>query len=264
MMTVPLSDVGRRGRLHLAFCNEHGRTAIRDVYSETPFKVTCLHNSAYLGIAHLILMHCTAGLFGGDALECTIHVESGARVLVTQQSSTKVHPSGEKCAVQRTRICVERGGELHLHCEPIIPFAGSRLNQTTSIDIERGGRLFFWESFMAGRIGFGEVWQFDEFSSETSLRVDGRLLHLDRFRLVPKQQPVSKVWVMGSAVYVGTGLCVDEEASRVSELLHTEIPSAGVDTPAAGLTVVRVAESDGPVFHARRRAFSQVCLSHRG
>ena len=49
-----------------------------DVYNETPFKITRLHDSDSRGIAHLILMHSTAGLFGGDALECVIRVEAGS------------------------------------------------------------------------------------------------------------------------------------------------------------------------------------------
>src|SRR5437867_2423698 len=185
-MAVPLSEVGRRGRLNLIFSSRRGRTVIRDAYCEIPFKITRLHDSQE--IAHLILMHSTAGLFGGDTIECTIHVQSGARILITQQSATKLHPAGEKFAVQTIRIRVERGAVLHLYNEPVIPFAGARACQTTSFDIEGGGQLYFWESLMAGRVARGEVWQFDEFLSETRLRADGRLIYLDRFHLKPSAQ----------------------------------------------------------------------------
>ena len=257
---VHLTHIGRHGRLNLTFSNERGRTVIQEGYYEVPFKVTRLHDSSSCGISHLILMHCTAGVFGGDVLESTVQVESGARVLITQQSSTKVHPAGNKCALQRNRIRVKAGGELHICNDPIIPFAGSRLDQVISIELEHSSRFYFWESFMAGRIGSGEIWQFDEFSSETSLRVFGQLLHLDRFRLMPKQKSLTTDWIMSDARYLATGLCFDERAENLADRLHESMPCAGVDTPAPGLTVVRVVSTDGPDFHLQRLSFFKTTL----
>jgi urease accessory protein len=259
---VQLSDVGRHATLNLKFSNQRGRTVIRESFCEVPFKVMRLHESSSFGIAHLILMHATAGIFGGDVLDSTIQVESGARVLITQQSSTKVHPSGTKCALQRNRIRVNAGGELHICNDPIIPFAGSRLSQTISIDLDHASRFYFWESFMAGRIGSGEVWQFDEFSSETSLRVFGQLLHLERFRLMPKQECLTSDWKMSGVRYVATGLCFDERAEALADRLHECIPCAGVDTPAAGLMVVRAVAANGPDFHSQRLNFFKTTLRH--
>lgn len=254
-MAVPLSEVGRRGRLDLTFGFRRGRTAIRDVYCEVPFKITRLHDSPLTGIAHLILMQCTAGLFGGDTVESSIQVEAGARILITQQSATKVHPSSGRPAIQSNRIRVEAGGELHLLYGPVIPFSGSRMRQTTLIDVEPGARLCFWESLMAGRIGRGEAWQFDEFTSETCLRLAGRPLYLDRFCLIPGLRPPTEVWEMSNAAYVATGLYFGEDAESCAERLHHLLPAAGVDTPAAGLTVVRAVTAEGPDFHRCREAF---------
>jgi len=40
MMAVPLSEVGRNGRLSLTFSSQCGRTLIRDVYSDgTPRQI---------------------------------------------------------------------------------------------------------------------------------------------------------------------------------------------------------------------------------
>ncbi|PYS29390.1 MAG: hypothetical protein DMG11_09140 [Acidobacteria bacterium] len=259
-MAVPLSEVGRRGRLNLIFSSRRGRTVIRDAYCEIPFKITRLHDSQSPEIAHLILMHSTAGLFGGDTTECTIHVESGARILITQQSATKAHPSGGRRAIQTNRIRVEAGGELHIYYDPVIPFSGARVCQSTFIDVDEGARLYFWEGLMAGRIGRGEIWQFDEFSSETSLRLNGRPLYLDRFRLVPNDCPPSSEWMMGSARYLATGLCFDEHASDFAERLHLLLPSAraGIDTPAPGLAVARIVAVHGPEFHGYRSAFASL------
>ncbi len=262
-MAVLLSEVGRRGRLHLIFSSRRGRTVIRDAYCEIPFKITRLHDSHLSKIAHLILMQSTAGLFGGDTTECTIHVESGARILITQQSATKAHPSGGKRAIQTNRIRVETGGELHIYYDPLIPFCGARVCQNTSIDVEPGARLCFWEGLMAGRVGRGEIWQFDEFSSETSLRVNRRPLYLDRFRLMPKEDPPNTEWMMGNARYLATGLCFDERASDFAERIHLLLPDTGVgiDTPTPGFAVARIVAVHGPEFHRYRSVFTSVVNS---
>src|SRR2546428_13152129 len=98
-MAVPLADVGRRGRLNLEFVLEGGKTVLRNAYFEVPFKITRVMNHS-APVAHVILMHSTAGLFGGDNIECSIRVRRGARVRITQQSATKIHPSRNLLAVQ--------------------------------------------------------------------------------------------------------------------------------------------------------------------
>ena len=113
-MRVALSDVGRVGRLDIRFSAHRGTTAIRHAYYEVPSKITRLQYSPAAGMAHLILMHSTAGLFGGDTVESTIHIEPRARVLITQQSATKVHPSRGLTARQRTCVRIEPEGELSL------------------------------------------------------------------------------------------------------------------------------------------------------
>src|ERR1051326_6535229 len=135
-MPVPLEDVGRRARMELIFAQQRGQTVLRYAYCEVPFKVTRLLNWTH-GAAHLILMHSTAGVFGGDELECCLRVESGARVLVTHQSATKVHPSEGRPAIQRTRVIVEPDAELQLYLEPVIPFEDAILRQTTHIDVKQ-------------------------------------------------------------------------------------------------------------------------------
>jgi urease accessory protein len=261
-MPVPISDVGRHGCLNLTFGFSRGRTTLRDSYCEVPFKITRLHESSFLGLPHLILMHCTAGLFGGDRLACAIRVERGARVLLTQQSATKVHPAcGGGPATQHIRIHVEADAELHIYYDPIIPFAGSRLHQVTSIEVESGARICFWESFMAGRVGRGEVWQFDELSSETRLRSNGHLLYLDRYLLRPAEQHPGSDWTMSQYRYFGSGLYFGEDASDFCDRLHEALPAAGVDVPATFLTSVRVLADQGHSFHRCRQIFADIAAA---
>ena len=252
-MRVSLPDVGRRGRLSLVFGLQDGRTILKDSYCEVPFKITRLTDSSSR-VPQLMLMSCTAGLFGGDDVECSIRVERGAHVQIVQQSATKVHPSQDRLAIQKNRICIEAGASLQLYLEPVIPFAESRLNQSTKVEVETGGEFAYWEAFMPGRVGRGESWQFRELTSETLLIVGGKLSYLDRFRLL-ENGTAAGPWAMGSGNYLGTGLIVNSGAKDLAGLLHEELPDAGVDALSEELVAVRVVTSDGPEFHRCRRVF---------
>jgi urease accessory protein len=254
-MRVALTDVGRCGRLDLVFSVRGGQTLLLDSYCEVPFKITRPLSTAADGIAHVMLMHCTAGLFGGDRVEMTVRVERGARVRLTQQSATRVHPSEGRLALGSSHVHVESGGELELLLEPVIPFAGSRFQQTTWLEVEKGARLVYWEGLMAGRVGRGELWEFEELSSETRLRSEGRLLFLDRFHLRPECGLPSTRWRMGCATYTGTGLYVGEDAAEFAGALHEGLPDAGVDVLGNRLAVARIVTGDGPAFHQCRDVF---------
>jgi urease accessory protein len=258
-MRVSLAEIGRRGRMDVTFTAQNGHTVLQDAYYEVPFKITRVLNSGR-PTAHLILMQCTAGLFGGDELDCAIRVKRGARVLLTQQSATKIHPSRSRPAVSRMRIVVESGAALQFYQEPVIPFAASCLHQTTHIEIEPGGRLAFWEAFMAGRIGRGELWEFRELASETQVRLNGGLAYLDRFRLLPSRF-VRSACAMGDYTYLGTGLYVGEQAREFASGLHQEMPEAGVDSPSADVAVARVVSAAGPEFHRSREVFRRLAAN---
>jgi len=263
-VTVAIAEVGRRGRFDITFASRHGRTVIRHSYCEVPFKITRLLDTDRTDVAHLILMHCTAGLFSGDDLECTIRVERGAHVVITQQSATKIHPPGNaqnaRTARQNMHVCVESGASLTLELEPVIPFAGSRYQQRTRIEVEPGSRLVYWEGLMAGRLGKDEAWKFAEYSSEVKLLADHKLCYLERYSLGSQGNPLS-VWVMKNAGYVGTGLCFQENAKDLTDRLHDAMPEAGVDLPSPNLSAVRVIEESGPRFHEYRKVFRQIAES---
>jgi len=252
-MRVALAEVGRRGRIDLTFSLQNGQTILRNAYCEIPFKITRVLNSRPPA-AHLILMHCTAGVFGGDDLECSIRVERGGHAVVTQQAATRIHPSEGSLAIQRNRIIVETGAILELYFEPIIPFAGSSFEQTTSIDVQPGARLVFWEGLMAGRVGRGECWQFRRLDVETQLRSNDHLRYLDRFRLVPDGRERSPR-VMGDSTYLGTGLYVGDDADQFIARLHEALPEAGTDVPSEHLAVSRVVSPAGPDFHRSYEKF---------
>ena len=277
------SAVGRRARLDLVFAYRRGRTVLRDAYAEPPFRVG---KSLDAGRYAYVILGCTGpGVFAGDALQTHVRVERGARVLLVSQAALQVHHAGSDLAgynrgdeesgrgwtgwnasraVMESQYDVEVDGELDCQWDPVIPFAGARLTQRIDLRIACGSRLFWSDALIAGRVGRGEAWRFDELGHELRLSVDGSLTYLERYRLTPAWQAVARPWIAGSAHYAGTTLVHHEDATAAcAEHLQQQLNGinevrAGVDGLAPGLLVGRLLGTRGPQFAAARAAFRQI------
>ncbi len=213
-------------------------------------------------MARVIVMHSTAGVFGGDRLAANIHVETGARAWVTSQSATKVHPAGDRPARQSLRLTVETGGELHYYVDPLIPFAGSRLRQDIHVELCSGARFFFWDGLMAGRIRSGESWRFAELVSQTAVYVDSDLAFLDRFELRPEERSPDRQWAMGRHGYLATAISFDPSIDdNCLESLRSELVqlgaavTCGLDVPFDRLLVARFLAQNGSEFRTVRDGY---------
>jgi len=76
------SEIGRHGRLELAFETRRGRTVLAHSYAEPPLRIGRVHDLD--GAAYVILVCSGPGIFGGDTFEYSVHVASGARVVLTR------------------------------------------------------------------------------------------------------------------------------------------------------------------------------------
>jgi urease accessory protein len=254
--------IGRRARLELEFACRQGRTVLTHAYAEPPCRVGC---SLDAGPYTYVMLVCSGpGVFGGDAIDQRVHVGRGARVLLVSQAALQIHPTAaagsHDAAVIQSRFEVESGGELDCFWDPVIPFAGARLAQRIDVHLATDSRLFWSDALMAGRIGRGEAWRFDEVSHELRVNVGGRLRYLERYRLTPQSRPVERRWMAGGAHYLGTTLVHDEGATAAcAERLQMRLGTidgihAGVDVVSPNLLVARLLAARGPQFAAAREA----------
>src|SRR5262245_23146429 len=174
-----VADIGRRARLELTFGRRGDRTVLLHSYAEPPFRIgRVLPDGA--GV-HLILASSAPGIFGGDRLNQTILVQSGARVRLTSQSATQVHANdtGAPATLSAT-YRVEGDGYLECEWDPIIPFPAAELDQRIRIELARGATLLYSDAFMAGREARGERWLFSCLSHELRLMRAGTLAYMER------------------------------------------------------------------------------------
>ena len=111
---------------------------------------------------------------------------------------------------------------------------------------------------MAGRVGCGEMWDFEDLSTETRIQLNGRPIFLDRFSLLPRQCSPQAEWTMQNHQYLGTGLCFSHDAADLAQKLHEGLPAAGIDIPFPGLAAVRVVAANGPDFHRFHSIFASL------
>jgi urease accessory protein len=263
---VALRDVGRRGRLELTFERRRGRTVVAHAYAEPPLRIGAsfeIDDAAYL-----ILVCSGPGIFGGDALRQSIHVGCGARVVLTTQSALQVHPSPAAGAARIDHeYCVDDDGELHCQWDPVIPFAGARLAERYDIRVGEGARLYWSDALMSGRVMRGESWQCRELAHELRLRVNDRLMYLERYRLGAEPDRICRECVADGSNYLATALVWHDAASRdAAETMQAAVSAcdqvrAGIDLVDERLIVARLAAPTGVQFSNARRLLRSLALA---
>ncbi|HMO49952.1 MAG TPA: urease accessory protein UreD [Kiritimatiellia bacterium] len=182
-----------------------GRTAVGRQVVSAPWHLS----KPYWDDAVLLVqaVNATAGIFSGDTLDFRIHVESGASVLLTSPSASKIYtmPQGE-AALNQT-ITVQRDGWLEWMPELFIPQRGSRYRQRTEVKVEPGGSLFMVETLAPGRVAHGESFAFDRVEWMTRIHHGERLVLAERYPLTPADASLSDLnhqppWYYAGAVLI--------------------------------------------------------------
>jgi len=271
------AEVGRAGRLELVFERRGERTVLAHQYAEPPLRVGAAFD---VGDAVSLILVCSGpGIFAGDTLRQSVHVKSGARVVLASQSALQLHPSsaGAPARIEHA-YRVDEDAELHCQWDPTIPFADARLEQRFAVDVAPGGRLYWSDALMAGRASRGEAWQFARVAHELELRVGGSLAYLERYALEPRAAPgtphmalgtpdPSRAWVAGANRAFATALAYHPAvAPAPAEALRRRLDAhaglrSGVDLLADRLLLVRLACDSGAVFGNARRELRQFALA---
>ena len=243
------------GTADLAFERRCGRTVVAHQYAEPPLHIGSTFASD--DVASMVVVCAGPGIFAGDSLQQSVHVKRGARVVLASQSALQVHRSSAAVPARITHTYrVEEDAELHCQWDPLIPFAGARVEQRYEVDVAAGGRLFWSDALMAGRASRGEAWAFDRLAHELRVRVDGRLVYLERFTLEPHDGPRTPHPALRDVHYFSTVVIVDPAVTdRHAQALHEVLDrEAGVDVIADGVLLVRLTSADGVRFSGARRA----------
>ncbi len=243
---------GAPSLLELRFTPDGAFTRMLVLTQQPPWRaIRAFPNSQQQALVHL--HNVSGGVLAGDSLRISIDAAPGARVQVTSVGATRIyrHRPDRPAARLSTSIRVREGAMLENLPDVVIPFAGSRFSQSTTVSLGRNAGFIGWETIAAGRIASGEIFGFDFLHSELNVHSEIRPLALERWSLTPSARPSESVARWGrfhytTALYVcHTGLAetrwLDLEG-RLSRLaMETSSQSArwGVSALVANGLVVR-------------------------
>ncbi|HUJ20135.1 MAG TPA: urease accessory protein UreD [Bryobacteraceae bacterium] len=192
------------GRLALQFEYDHhsARTALQVNEQRQPLKVVrafCSDDGSALVHIHNV----SGGVLAGDRLSIDLDVCPKAAAQVTSTGATRVYRcrSEAQAAASSIRVRVAAGGLLEYLPDPLIPFAGSRYEQRTTIDLDEGAGLFWWETVAPGREARGETFAYDALRLRFELRAGGIPISLESSDLVPAVRPLSSLARLGPYLY---------------------------------------------------------------
>ncbi len=194
----------------------------------------------------------TAGLFSGDAIRCTVTVETGAGLLLTAPSAQRAHrmPEGEALLEQHFRV--QDGGWLEVWPELFIPQGGSRCRQRTRIEADAGGELLYFEMLAPGRVASGEVFLFESLDWEMDIFHGGERAAREKFSLSPGDGSLHALRALYPAAYYGSCFAIgraffeDETLQETTAALNTPDATLGCSRLSRGGCVVKVLARTGP------------------
>src|SRR5688572_8735181 len=159
---------------HLALraaVREHGRTVLAAQSFRAPFHLSKPYWDADTRALFVQIVNPTAGILAGDRLESKITVERDAALLVTTPSASRLFQMRGGAADCLQHFTVSAGGWLEVLPEPLVPHRGSHYHQTTQVEVDREGALFFVDQLMPGRFGHGEAWAWERLCLKLTVHV---------------------------------------------------------------------------------------------
>jgi urease accessory protein len=153
----------------------------------------------------------TAGLLEGDRVECRVDVEAGGRLVLTTPSASRAHRMRDGFAEVQQELRVANTGFLEFWPELFIPQGGTCFRQKTSLNVDEGGELLFFESLAPGRVAAGESFAFRELEWETDVRCAGALIARERYRIRPGDESVQTLQRVFPDAYYASGFVISSK-----------------------------------------------------
>lgn len=227
------------GELHLTLCRDpRGRTSLQSRRQRFPLRTTIPFylDSVALDMAFVYVQNPTGGVFAGDHLLASVAAGPGARVHLTTQSATRIYRTEGALARQELRFKLGAGAYVENIPDPLIPHAGSRYCQETSVELALGAMFVAAETVAPGRRARGERFAYDLLELRTVVSRDGQELCAEALRLEPSRARVDRAGVLGASDYLVSLIAVapESDAGALAASIDAALAEDGSVRGAAG------------------------------
>jgi urease accessory protein len=175
----PAAAIAPRGweaALELAFQRHGERSVLARRSSFGPLAVQKALYPESERVCHAILLHPPGGIAGGDRLEISIGVETGAHALLTTPGATKWYRSAAAEAAQSVSISIGRNALCEWLPQENIFFESARARNALTVDLQDGGVFCGWDVMCLGRTASGESFRAGQIRQHLRVTRDGQPL----------------------------------------------------------------------------------------
>jgi urease accessory protein len=173
--------------LHLSFeQNVAGATILRVKQQQPPWRVIRgFESPSGELLAHV--HNVSGGILDTDSLDCRIDVAPGAQAQVTSTGATRVYRSRttDRIASQRAALTIGENAYLEYLPDQLIPFAGSRFDQSMRVELGSGASLILWDRIAPGREASGELFRYESLASAFELAAEAEPVAIERWTIPP-------------------------------------------------------------------------------
>lgn len=125
-------------------------------------------------LAHVLMLHPPGGIAGGDQLDLSVVVDTGASALLTTPGASKWYHGERAGARQSVHLKVAADACLEWLPQEAILFDGADASQEMHIDLDPSATMFGWDIVQLGRVAAAEQWLRGRWRQRLLLRRDGR------------------------------------------------------------------------------------------
>jgi urease accessory protein len=175
-----------------------GNTVLASSRQEPPLQVVRAF-AVQDGTALAHLHNVSGGLLGGDQLALKVNLGERARVQLTTTGATRIyrpHPHAPP-ATQSNEFTLNEGALLEHVPDAIIPYAGARFSQGTTIHLAQGAGIFWWEILVPGREAHGESFAYDSVEMKADVIALGQPIASERVRIEPLKRSTQSFGRLG-------------------------------------------------------------------
>ncbi len=162
-------------RLEITASGNKERTSITRARHEGPLRIQRPFYPEGSDRPHLYLLHPPGGLVCGDHLSINVHVENGAKLLVTTPSAGKIYRTDQHGHSQKQEIRIHCTNNAHIEWLPQenIIYDGANGEQELVLSTKSASSFFLWDITAMGRPATQAPFRRGTFTQKLNIMKDG-------------------------------------------------------------------------------------------
>ena len=213
-------------QLHLSFeLDSRESTILRVKAQQPPWRVVRGFDApSGEKLAHM--HNVSGGVLDTDMLEWRVDVGAGALAQLTSTGATRVYRSRSRDQVAKQCAMVTLGEDAYFEYLPdqLIPFAGSRFEQSARVELDRGASMIWWDMIAPGRDASGELFGYESLASTFEVCAVGEPIATEHWSIEPRSRRPDSLARLGPYRYFASCyVCRAGEATTYWRTLENEL-----------------------------------------